>query len=190
MKNTKIEIFNNAKEVFSEKGFKETSIAIITKKTGIGVGTFYNFYFSKEELFLEIFYVESIKLKDEIMKDIDIDDDPVCILKEVISKLFKGMKDNSILREWYNRETFFKILEKVKEGSGNKKEDLFYNFFNDTFKKWQSEGKIRKDIDSEYILALFNSLCFVDLHIEEIGGEFFPKTMDYLVEFIVKGLMV
>ncbi|WP_242832622.1 TetR/AcrR family transcriptional regulator [Clostridium saccharoperbutylacetonicum] len=35
----------------------------ITKKAGIGVGTFYNYYSSKEKLFMEIFLEENVKLK-------------------------------------------------------------------------------------------------------------------------------
>lgn len=54
-----MEIFHCGKEIFKEKGFKETNISDITKKAGIGVGTFYNYYSSKEELFLDIYINEN-----------------------------------------------------------------------------------------------------------------------------------
>ncbi|WP_069999025.1 TetR/AcrR family transcriptional regulator [Cellulosilyticum sp. I15G10I2] len=189
MKETKSDLFNNAKMLFSQKGFKETSVAIITKMTGVGVGTFYNFFASKEELFIEIFVQENITLKKEIMQSVDLNGDLTDVLKQVASRLFTGMKENPILKEWYNRDIFYKILEKVDEQVIEKSsQEFFYHFFLDIIEEWQCEGKIRKDIDSEHILAVFNALSFIDLHREDIGSQYFPKTMDYLIEFIVKGL--
>ncbi|MEW9125147.1 MAG: TetR/AcrR family transcriptional regulator [Thermotaleaceae bacterium] len=189
MKDTKVEIYNQAKSLFSQKGFKAASIANITKMAGIGVGTFYNFYGSKEEIFFEICLRENLELKKKIMNDIDLEEDPVEVLKEVVTKLFDGMRQNPILKEWYNRDTFYKILEKIgREKVEEDGEDFFYNFFLDIIEKWQVEGKIRRDIESDQIITLFNALSFVELHKEEIGNKYFPETMVYLVEFIAKGL--
>ena len=43
-----------AHEVFSKKGYKSTSISEITKQAKMAVGSFYNFYDSKEKIFLDI----------------------------------------------------------------------------------------------------------------------------------------
>jgi AcrR family transcriptional regulator len=37
-------IFNIGKELFTEKGFKQTNIQDIAQHAGMGVGTFYNFF--------------------------------------------------------------------------------------------------------------------------------------------------
>ena len=47
-----------AHEVFSKKGYKSTSISEITKQAKMAVGSFYNFYDSKEKIFLDI-YIEN-----------------------------------------------------------------------------------------------------------------------------------
>ncbi len=44
-------LIDQGKELFSQFGFKKTSILEITKRTGIAQGTFYNFFASKEELY-------------------------------------------------------------------------------------------------------------------------------------------
>lgn len=48
------EIAQAAIEVFSKKGFHETTVAEITQGTGISTGTFYVYFQDKRELFLEV----------------------------------------------------------------------------------------------------------------------------------------
>lgn len=190
MQNTKEEIFNTSRELFIEKGFKETGISEITKKVGIAVGTFYKFYSSKEELFMDIFIKEDQALKKDIMNSIDFQGDITEILIELIPSLLEGMKENPILKEWYSKENYKAIINKLEkpylEISGQ--EDVFYNFFLDIVEKWQIEGKLNENMDREYILALFNSLAFIELHRDEIGEEYFPKLLNDITSFIVKGL--
>jgi len=49
-RNKEVLIFQSAWELFSEKGFHDTTISEIAKKTGIGKGTVYEYFKSKEEL--------------------------------------------------------------------------------------------------------------------------------------------
>lgn len=71
----------------------------------------YNYYPSKEKLFIEIYLKENEKLKNSIMKSVDLDDDTVKVVKEAITLNQKGMNSNPLLKEWYNRD-FFSKLEK------------------------------------------------------------------------------
>ena len=63
MVDKKAKILDCGKELFSTQGFKDTSVADITKKAGIATGTFYLYYPSKDELFMEIYLEENEKLK-------------------------------------------------------------------------------------------------------------------------------
>lgn len=63
MEDKKTKIYECAKELFSNKGFKDTNVSGITKMAGIAVGSFYNYYPSKEKLFMDIFLEENEKLK-------------------------------------------------------------------------------------------------------------------------------
>jgi AcrR family transcriptional regulator len=55
LRDKRSDIFNSGRELFYSKGFKDTNVSEIAKMAGIGVGTFYNYYSSKEKLFMEIF---------------------------------------------------------------------------------------------------------------------------------------
>lgn len=64
----KADILKCGRELFSSKGFKDTSIAEIAKMVGMAIGTFYNYYPLKDKLFMEIYLEENVKLKKNIMK--------------------------------------------------------------------------------------------------------------------------
>ncbi|OLN26073.1 TetR/AcrR family transcriptional regulator [Desulfosporosinus metallidurans] len=188
MNDKKADIFNYGRELFSSKGFKDTNVSEITKMAGIGVGTFYNYYSSKEKLFMEIFLEENVKLKKRIMESIDLDGDPLKVVNELMFLNVSGMNSNPILREWYNRDVFSKLEQHYRQENGIKYVDFLYNSFVELVKKWQVEGKMRDDIDCEFIMAIFAALINIDTHKEEIGIEYFPHILDYLAEFVIKGL--
>lgn len=184
----KVEIFRCGKEVFSAKGFKDTNVTDITKMAGIAAGTFYNYYTSKDKLFMEIFLDENSKLKRSMLESVDLEGDPMDVVKQMFYLNNKGISENPILREWYNRDVFSKIEQRYREENGIEQIHFMYDFFIDVVAKWQAEGKMRSDIKAEMIMAIFAALINVDLHKDEIGLQYFPQLMEHISEFIMKGL--
>jgi Transcriptional regulator len=189
LEDKKAEIFHCGKELFSTKGFKDTNVSNITKMAGIAVGTFYNYYPSKESLFLEIFFKENEQLKKSIMESVDLDDDPIKIIKKVLALNFSGMNSNPILKEWYNKDLFNRLEKEFhKQGGMENIHELMDSGTLAMIKQWKAEGRLRNDLSDGLILAIFNSIPYIDLHKQEIGLQYFPQIMDYLTEFIMKGL--
>ncbi len=188
MDNKKTQIYDSAKELFSLKGFKDTNVSDITKKAGVAVGTFYNYYSSKEKLFMDIFLDENIKLKKSCLQSIDLNNSPLEVVRQMLGLNVQGMKANPILREWYNRSVFIRIEQIYREENGLENFDFLYDSFYEIILKWQEEGKMRRDIDSKMIMTIFAAIINVDTHKEEIGIQYFPELLDYMSEFIMKGL--
>jgi AcrR family transcriptional regulator len=185
---TKEVIHDGGKALFGSKGFKNTNITDITKMAGIATGTFYNYYSSKDKLFMEIFLEENVKLKKQIMETIDLEGDPMSVMKEMMFLNMSGMNSNPILREWYNRDVFNRIEQNYREENGLEHVDFLYDCFIEIVKKWQIEGKMRNDIDSAMIMAIFAALINIDTHKEEVGLQYFPQVLEYMAEFTMKGL--
>lgn len=186
MKVDKTQIFATARELFLTKGYKETNISDITGKAGIAVGSFYKFYKSKDEIFLHVFLEENARLTRQIVNSVDLDEDPVVVVKEFVSKVFSGYKENPVLQEWDSRDIYSKLQDYYAEG--NAEEDSNYNLFSGIIEGWQQDGKLRSDISSDMILAFLNTFQYIELHKNLIGAHYFPQLMDYLVEFVVEGL--
>lgn len=188
MEDKKAELFRCGKDLFSSKGFKDTSVADITKKAGFAVGTFYNYYPSKEKLFMEIYLKENESLKHKLMEAVNPDDEPLQLIKKTIMLNTEGMKSSPILSQWYNRDVFEKIERLFREENGMGTMDFFYKDTVALIRMWQAECKIRKDIDSELIMAMFMAIINIDTHKDEIGLQYFPQLQEYLTEFVLKGL--
>lgn len=189
MVDIKARIKESGKKLFSDKGYKDTNVAEITKIAGVATGTFYNYYPSKDKLFIEIYLEENTKLKKSIMDSVHLEGDPITVMKEMMLLNYRGMNSNPILKEWYNREVFHKIERNFREEKGLDSVDFLYGSFIEIVKKWQNERKMRNDIDAEMIMAIFTALINIDTHKEEIGLQYFPQILEYLAEFIMEGLM-
>lgn len=183
----KSDIFKHGKALFSTKGFKKTNIKEIAQSAGIAVGTFYNYYPSKEQLFLEIYIQENESLKKQLMESIDVDQEPLNVMNQLIMRNIEAVHTNPILQEWYSKD-FYKELEQYYRAEGSKNIDSFRAFYMDLFKTWKAQGKIREDIDEELLPGFLDSLVYIDMHKEEIGIQYFPKITQYLAEFIMQGL--
>lgn len=188
MVDKKAEILRCGRELFSTKGFKDTNVAEITKMAGMATGTFYNYYTSKDQLFMEIFNEENALMKRRILVSLDMEADPYCVIKEMMAKNMQEMVMHPILKEWYNRDVFQKIEQCWREANGLEYVDFLYESFIEAVRKWQVEGKMRSDISAEMIMAIFGALVNIETHKEEIGLQYFPQVLDFLTEFTMKGL--
>lgn len=181
-------IYNCAKELFSNYGFKDTNISVIMKKSGMAIGTFYNYYPSKEKLFMDIFMEENVKLKKECMQSLDLSENPLEVIQKMLALNLEGTKKHPILKEWYNKYVFDKIEKIFREENGLQAVDFLYDNFLDIIEIWQAEGKMRSDIDKKMIMMIFTAIINVETHKEEIGINYFPQVINYMTEFIIKGL--
>lgn len=188
MRDKKVDIFRCGKEIFSTRGFKDTKVSDITGMAGIAVGTFYTFYESKEELFIEIYLEENAKVKEKLLSKFDVVADPAQTLKDALVFNYEEMMANPILREWYNPDVYAKIEQYYRDKGEKRDSTEMHDVSAEFVRKWQCEGKVRTDLDLELILALFHSITYIDTHKEAIGIQFFPQLSHLLADFVMQGL--
>ena len=181
-------IFACAKALFAAKGFKDTSVAEITQKAGMAVGTFYLYYPSKEKLFLELLLVENEKLKREMLASLDMSQSPQAVIRQVLAFNLNGMRQNPILKQWYDTGAFEKIEKTYRDDNGVESVHFLYYAFVPIVEQWQATGQMRRDMDSKTIMAMFAALVSIDTHKAEIGLEYFPGLLETMTEYVVKGL--
>ncbi|MDD2302330.1 MAG: TetR/AcrR family transcriptional regulator [Eubacteriales bacterium] len=190
MTDKKTLLLTAATTIFAEKGFKETNVTAITKAAGMSTGSFYNYFASKDQLFMEVYLEENKKLKESILAQVDTNAPPLEVIGRVLQLNTVGMQSNPILKEWYNKEIFGRIEEAYRQENGLERVGFVYDFFLALIEKWQQEGKMRSDIEPDMIMAIFEAIITVDTHKEEIGLRYFPKLMDHLARLVMDGLLI
>jgi len=188
MVDKKQQLSSIAKEMFIENGFKDTSISALTQAANMAVGTFYLYFSSKEQLFMELFKEENARLKQQCFDSLDLNQEPRRIIGQMMRLNQEGIRANPILREWYDSESFRKVEKAYREANGIGALDFLFDSFLTLIQRWQSEGKMRADIDSHMIMMLFAAVINIDTHKDEIGLEYFPALLDILTDMILKGL--
>jgi len=188
MNDKKQQLYQSAKAMFSERGFKDTNISAITKAANMAVGTFYLYYSSKEQLFMEIFKDENTRLKRELLDKLDLNESPKAIILRMLQINQEGIQTNPILREWYTSDEFRKIEQAYREAHAIDSLNFLYDTFLSLVERWQAEGKMRSDIDSKMIMKVFEAVINVDTHKDELGMEYFPNLLDIMTDLILKGL--
>lgn len=181
-------LYISAKKLFAEKGFKDTSVADITKLAGVAVGTFYIHYPSKDRLFIEIFKGENERMLGGLTASLDGDGEPKAVVRALLQHNLEGMLENPILRQWYDPNSSARIERLFREQDGISAASALYHHFIDLVVRWQAEGRMRADIDPVLIMAMFGAIIRIGHFREEIGKEFFPALQDHMTDFVLDGL--
>lgn len=181
-------LFDAARALFLEQGFRKTNVAAITERANVAVGTFYKYFTSKEQIFYEVYQAENEKAKREIVVRIDTDQPPKEVVKQFLQEIIRTSEQNVILAEWYRNTEASQVLKNYNQECDVKKNSFVYRFLLDNIERWRSFGQFRRDIDVDTTLALFNVLVLLDNHKEEVGHEHYPQVLELLAEMVVDGL--
>lgn len=176
-------IFDAARQLFLDHGFKAVNVSDITGKAQLSVGTFYNYYTSKQELFSEIYYQENQRSKKEILDCIDMKDDPNKVMIKFLNEI--KARSNLILDEWYKGEVVGDLEKNYltkKETSNNYVE----SFLKELLENWRKDGKLTPEIDDAQIMKLYQMIIYLDTHKEESNID--TETLFLLSKFIIDGV--
>ncbi len=179
------ELLECGTELFTKKGYKETKVKDVTQMACISVGTFYNYFNSKEELFLDIYITKHDQAKMKLLKLFKKDAKPPEIVKEAIYEFLNIMRSDPVLRAFFNPHVHNKYRKSLDMKKKNVQFNYAYDLFAPQLKKWQEEGSINKNIDIRLLLASIDSIFYVLLHKNDIGNEFFPEIIDFLISGII-----
>lgn len=182
-----------ARDLFSTYGLRKTNIEEITNAVNIAKGSFYTFYNSKEELFLDVFKEvekELIKEMSSIVKSFK--KNPKEKFQEFIYYHIKIPKEHPIIQQVSDKSTRTHLIRKLK---GNEKLNNIlqtYDYISEFIKEWQAKRFII-DEDPEIIAGVLKSVFTLGLDDEikaYIGKDNFPKIIDKLISIITEYFVI
>ena len=175
-----------AYEVFSKKGYKATSISEITKHAKMAVGSFYNFYDSKETIFLDTYIEENNRIRQMMINNIDWEGDVVKLTEQLFGQSRSLISTNKILSEWYN-PVISSELHNYYSSEEGKASNQFYKFLVENFtNRLQTEGYSHEKIQE--ILKIYTLFNYIDMNVTEKDIPNVSETTERLAIYFVKGL--
>lgn len=83
-KESEEKITSSARDIFLKKGYNNTTMEEIAAKADMGVGTLYNYFKSKAEIFISIMVRESLINETDDEADLKLEKDPATIIIDYI----------------------------------------------------------------------------------------------------------
>ncbi len=142
------EIIEAAVTVFAEKGFHRTTVEDIAAEAEFSVGTLYNFFKSKDELYQSMIDYHFIQLSDEAMAVLDQATDPIDFLRKYMQLRIDLCYKYEAFVKLYTRERLGDRFANTKLWKA-KVEGLYEQFrgrLEANFQQGIEQGKFRNDI--------------------------------------------
>lgn len=186
MNDKKTELDQAAYEVFLEKGYKNTNISEIAKRAGIAVGSFYKYYQSKEELFLQTYQKENERVRKQLIDIVHWNEKPVDVIDELFSNTLEYTLNNKILAEW-NNPAISEVLHNYYYSESGATNYTFHQFLLNTFQERLCQQGYDADLTKK-ILKVYDFIYYIDCHITDKDFEGYSETLRTLVKYFMKGL--
>lgn len=173
------------KKLFIKYGFSKTTITDITQEATIGKGTFYLFFETKGDIFVEIYTEEWIKVSNLMKKKFlnkkgELSD----LIEEYIYDNKKHIFKQPLLSIVYDRDALNAITDK----GAHAKLARFAKLSNEKLKiivnSWIEANHIDMSLSPEMIVGMMSSLSFLNFHREAIIGVDYDEMLKYLIDGI------
>ena len=143
---------------FVAKGVKETSIADIMTEAELGIGTFYNYFESKEALLLCL--LDGIVDETRRLADRRMDENVPApkALEEIVMLTAEKLDESRFVLPLFLSAADRSSLPRSKRDLGPKMAPAFRAVFSDVVKYGQARKEFRRDVPAEVVTELFHSI--------------------------------
>lgn len=86
---TRERLLQSAKELFSKRGYHETTVDEIVNRAGLSKGAFYFYFTSKEQILKELVKIMSDNMIENLRRNVQMEGDVEVILKRCVSDFFQ-----------------------------------------------------------------------------------------------------
>jgi len=147
-----------ASRVFAERGYQKTDVQVIADSLGMGKGTIYRYFSSKEALFLAAVDRGMRRLSTRLQASIDAHEEPLSQLEAVVTEYLVFFEENKDLAELI-------IMERAE--FRDREKPTYFAHRNARRDSWQealgrmiTDGIARKDLEVEAMYDAINNLMY------------------------------
>src|ERR1041385_8290493 len=146
-----------AERVFARSGFYETKMAAIAKEAGVGVGTLYNYFESKDVIFAEILVVRQAEF-DRAVKRAAVSEDPLERLKQIVQSALAYLDEHgALLAIFEERGAMTECdVERLAGPRAARGYEKLLEFLEKNIRAAVKAKRIRGDVDTRLLVAMLS----------------------------------
>lgn len=181
-------IRESAAELFATRGLRKTTLEELVASAGVSKGSFYAFYSSKEELYLELALEQVTRLQPELFARAEGQPDPA----DRIATLLRGMVDvldgNPLYRRLLSHpEELRAVSARLGESQRGRVHDLLVRPLIEFVERAQARGEV-VTADPTVVVGVLQAVLLVPLHAAELDPATYPSALDLLIRSVAVGL--
>ena len=181
------ELLEEGRKLFARYGLRKTTMADLTGPVDIAPSTFYQFFDSKEELYIEILEREGERFYERAVEPLEENADPERAIAEYLQVVFEEMETNPLVEGLLADGEWERLRRAYSEAKLIEQRDREIGYLLPYVKAWQESGAIR-DGDPEAIALTIESVAMLALHRKEIGEDRYPAVRETVIESVAAGL--
>lgn len=180
-------LHETGRELFARYGIRKTSISELTETVGIGKGTFYQFYDSKEKLYVDILnqYREEV-IPRLLTETFEAHDDPEDAIRAFLEQGMDVAESDPFFRQIIDEDELDMLQQKYLEElqAGHERDVATILPY---IEQWYAEGQVTGP-DPETIVDVLDAVAYLTLHVEDIGEDRYPAVRDTIISAVAAEL--
>lgn len=180
-------LLDSGRKLFARYGLDKTTMSDLTNPVDIAPSTFYQFFDSKEELYLEILEREGERFFERATAPLEETADPERAIVEYLAIIFEETETNPLIERLFADDEWERLahLYSAEELAEQRSKELGY--LTPYIEAWQETGAIRAG-DPETIAATIDSATLLARYREDFGEDLYPAVREMLIETVATGL--
>lgn len=185
-------LLETGRALFERQGLRKTNVAELAAAAGIGKGSFYLFYPSKEDLFMAISDRFEVQVKSAFLAELAAlrraGADVRTLLRRYFQLHFEAFERHPFLRLLADPTELELLLRRVGPERFEAERERDAKFFSELISTWQHEGLVDPRLDPLAVSALSRAVLALIQGRELIGERDWPGMTDLLIDALAQRL--
>lgn len=172
------------REGFGRVGLAKITIAELAREAGIGKGSFYQFFDSKEELFLAVQEQQEAAFKATLARELDRAASGRDAVRTLLLVTATRLDEHPFLRQLLDPQTIAALTLRVapERLAAHRQEDREY--FVGLLRSWKRRGWLRREVDPELAFDVLTAIFAISLQRELLGEDVVQRAVGELAQSV------
>jgi AcrR family transcriptional regulator len=174
------------RELFARYGLRKTTISELTDPAGIAASTFYQFYDSKEALYVDLLEAEGEEITERLMAEsFERHDDPERAIEAFLLAVMEEIETNPLVHQLVVGDELEALRAEFSEAELAAERERDVGYFLPYVEAWYDEGRVEGP-SPEAVAHAIRSVALLTLHEDDIA--MYDEVKPTLVAAVARGL--